>query len=70
MRALALGGDFDTAAKRSADIVRITSAGQYLAWGMANVLVGTVELGRGRFAVAVFCRLDWLRIGHRRRRGQ
>jgi DNA-binding NarL/FixJ family response regulator len=50
VRALALGGDFDTAAKRSADIVRITSAGQYLAWGMANVLVGTVELGRGRFA--------------------
>ena len=50
VRALALGGDFDTAARRSADIVRITSAGQYLAWGMANVLVGTVELGRGRFA--------------------
>ena len=50
VRALTLGGDFDTAAKRSADIVRITSAGQYLAWGMANVLVGTVELGRGRFA--------------------
>ncbi len=50
VRALVLGGDFDTAAKRSADIVRITSAGQYLAWGMANVLVGTVELGRGRFA--------------------
>ena len=32
---------------------RITSAGQYLAWGMANVLVGTVELGRGRFADTV-----------------
>ena len=53
VRALVLGGDFDTAAKRSADIVRITSAGQYLAWGMANVLVGTVELGRGRFADTV-----------------
>jgi DNA-binding NarL/FixJ family response regulator len=50
VRALTLGGDFDTAARRSADIVRITSAGQYLAWGMANVLVGTVELGRGHFA--------------------
>jgi ATP/maltotriose-dependent transcriptional regulator MalT len=48
-----LSGDFDIAAKRSADIVRITSAGQYLAWGMANVLVGTVELGRGRFADTV-----------------
>ena len=53
VRALVLGGDFDTAAQRSADIVRITSAGQYLAWGMANVLVGTVELGRGRFADTV-----------------
>ena len=53
VRALVLSGDFDTAAKRSADIVRITSAGQYLAWGMANVLVGTVELGRGRFADTV-----------------
>ncbi len=53
VRALVLRGDFDTAAKRSADIVRITSAGQYLAWGMANVLVGTVELGRGRFADTV-----------------
>jgi DNA-binding NarL/FixJ family response regulator len=50
VRALVLSGDFDTAARRSADIVRITSAGQYLAWGMANVLVGTVELARGRFA--------------------
>ncbi|WNG93754.1 LuxR family transcriptional regulator [Mycobacterium sp. ITM-2016-00318] len=53
VRALALGGEFDCAAKRSADIVRITSAGQYLAWGMANVLVGTVELSRGRFADTV-----------------
>jgi DNA-binding CsgD family transcriptional regulator len=53
VRALTLGGEFDIAAKRSADIVRITSAGQYLAWGMANVLVGTVELGRGRFADTV-----------------
>ena len=53
VRALVLRGDFDIAAKRSADIVRITSAGQYLAWGMANVLVGTVELGRGRFADTV-----------------
>ena len=53
VRALTLGGDFETAAKRSADIVRITSAGQYLAWGMANVLVGTVELARGQFAETV-----------------
>jgi DNA-binding NarL/FixJ family response regulator len=53
VRALTLGGDFDTAAKVSADIVRITSAGQYLAWGMANVLEGTVELARGHFADTV-----------------
>jgi DNA-binding CsgD family transcriptional regulator len=49
VRALAMEGEFDSAAARSADIVRISSAGQYLAWGMANVLVGTVELARGRF---------------------
>jgi DNA-binding CsgD family transcriptional regulator len=53
VRALTLGGDFNTAAKVSNDIVRITSAGQYLAWGMANVLEGTVELARGHFADTV-----------------
>jgi DNA-binding CsgD family transcriptional regulator len=53
VRALALAGDFDTAAQRSADIVRITSAGQYLAWGMANVLVGTIGVARGLFADTV-----------------
>jgi DNA-binding NarL/FixJ family response regulator len=53
VRALTLGGDFVTAAQRSADIIRITSAGQYLAWGMANVLEGTVELACGRFAETV-----------------
>ena len=49
VRALALAGEFDSAEKRSADILRISSAGQYLAWGMANVLSGTIELARGRF---------------------
>ena len=53
VRALALAGDFDAAAQRSADIVRISSAGQYLAWGMANVLVGTVGVARGLFADTV-----------------
>ena len=53
VRALALAGDFGTAAQRSADIVSITSAGQYLAWGMANVLVGTVGVARGLFADTV-----------------
>ena len=47
VRALALAGEFDCAEKRSADIVRISSADQYLAWGMANVLIGTIELARG-----------------------
>ncbi len=53
VRALTLAGDFETAAQRSADIGRITSAGQYLAWGMANVLVGTVGVARGLFADTV-----------------
>lgn len=53
VRALVLSGEFDIAAQRSADIVRITSAGQYLAWGMANVLVGTVGVARGLFADTV-----------------
>jgi len=52
IRALTLAGDFDTAEARSSDIVQISSPGQYLAWGMANVLVGTVEVARGRFAAA------------------
>jgi DNA-binding NarL/FixJ family response regulator len=53
IRALTLAGDFDTAEARSGDIVQISSPGQYLAWGMANVLVGTVEVARGRFAAAL-----------------
>ena len=53
VRALVLAGDFDTAAQRSADIIRVTASGQYLAWGMANELVGTVELARGHFADTV-----------------
>lgn len=53
IRALTLAGDFDTAEARSGDIVQISSPGQYLAWGMANVLVGTVEVARGQFAAAL-----------------
>jgi DNA-binding NarL/FixJ family response regulator len=53
VRALALAGEFDAAAKRSAGIMEISSAGQYLAWGLANVLVGTVDLARGHFAETV-----------------
>jgi DNA-binding CsgD family transcriptional regulator len=53
VRALALAGDFDAATRRSTDMIRITSSGQYLAWGMANVLAGTVGLARGNFADTV-----------------
>ncbi|MGH3560780.1 MAG: helix-turn-helix transcriptional regulator, partial [Mycobacterium sp.] len=53
IRALVVTGDFETAEKRSTDIIRISSPGQYLAWGMANVLAGTVEVARARFLDAV-----------------
>jgi len=53
VRALTLAGDFKTAEARSSDIVQISSPGQYLAWGMANVLAGTVEVAQGRFAAAL-----------------
>jgi DNA-binding CsgD family transcriptional regulator len=53
IRALVVAGDFDSADKRSADIVQISEPGQYLAWGMANVLGGTVDVARGRFPAAV-----------------
>jgi DNA-binding NarL/FixJ family response regulator len=53
VRALALAGEFAAAEKQSAGFVQISSAGQYLAWSMANVLVGTVDLARGRFADTV-----------------
>jgi DNA-binding NarL/FixJ family response regulator len=53
VRALALAGEFAAAAKRSAGFVHISSAGQYLAWSMANVLVGTVDFACGRFADTV-----------------
>jgi len=49
VRALVLAGEFDMASSRSADMMRITSSGQYLAWGMANVLAGTIGLARGEF---------------------
>jgi DNA-binding NarL/FixJ family response regulator len=52
IRALTLIGDFEEAEARSGHIGQISSPGQYLAWGMANVLVGTVEVARGRFGAA------------------
>jgi DNA-binding NarL/FixJ family response regulator len=53
IQALVIAGDFEAAEARSAHIVRISSPGQYLAWGLANVLAGTVEVARGRFPDAV-----------------
>src|SRR6185312_1804071 len=46
---LVLAGDFDTAEKLAADIVQISSPGQYLAWAMVNQLASMVEVARGRF---------------------
>lgn len=63
IRALVLAGDFAAAEARSADIVRIASTGQHEAWAIANVLVGTVEVGRGQLRAAV---ARWrTRPGHR-----
>jgi DNA-binding CsgD family transcriptional regulator len=53
VRALTLAGDFDAAQACSGDIVRITSPSQYRARAMANVLAGTVEMGRGQLRVAM-----------------
>jgi DNA-binding CsgD family transcriptional regulator len=50
---LVLAGEFDAAEKRSADIVCISSPGQYLAWAMVNQLASMVEVARGRFPDAV-----------------
>lgn len=52
VRALVLAGDFAAAQRLSGDIVRITSPGQYRARAMANVLAGTVEVGRGQLRAA------------------
>lgn len=52
VRALTLAGDFDTAAARSGDLVRITSPSQFRARAMAQILSATVEVGRGHLATA------------------
>ena len=50
---LVLAGEFAAAEKRAADLVCISSPGQYLAWAMVNQLASMVEVGRGRFPDAV-----------------
>ena len=52
VRALVLMGDFDAAEKRSADTVQFSSSSQYLGWGLANILAGTVDVARGHFVAA------------------
>ena len=52
VRALVLMGDFDAAEKRCADTVQISSPSQYLGWGLANMLAGSVDLARGNFVAA------------------
>ncbi|BBX46864.1 LuxR C-terminal-related transcriptional regulator [Mycobacterium cookii] len=52
IRALTLAGEFDDAEARSGHIGQISSPGQYLAWGMSNILLGAVEVARGRFDLA------------------
>jgi DNA-binding NarL/FixJ family response regulator len=51
--ALTVAGEFASAEKRSADIVRVSSAGQYLAWGLANILRALVDVERGNFPATV-----------------
>jgi DNA-binding CsgD family transcriptional regulator len=52
VRALVLMGEFDAAEKRYFDIVQFSSASQYLGWGLANILAGTVDLARGHSVTA------------------
>jgi hypothetical protein len=57
VRALVLLGEFDEAEMRSADSMQISSPGQYLRWGLTNMLAGTVDLARGQFG-AVASRME------------
>ncbi|MDV7243568.1 MULTISPECIES: helix-turn-helix transcriptional regulator [Rhodococcus] len=50
--ALTMTGQFDRAQRRAEQYLAFASSGRYLAWGLANILVGTVELVRGRFTAA------------------
>jgi DNA-binding NarL/FixJ family response regulator len=53
VRALTLLGEYDAAAHQSACEMHVSSAEQYLAWGITNLLAGTVDLARGRFGHTV-----------------
>ncbi len=51
--ALTLTGEFGQALDRANELSEFSSAGQYLAWGMASSLHGTVAVAQGRFGAAV-----------------
>ncbi|WP_261870411.1 helix-turn-helix transcriptional regulator [Mycobacterium marinum] len=53
VQSLLLQGDFDAAEELSAAMVQVALPGQYLAWGLANVMAGMVGHARGRFADVV-----------------
>ncbi len=50
--ALTLTGQFAAAQRQAEEYLSLASSGRYVAWGLANILVGTVELARGRFTDA------------------
>ena len=53
IQALAYTGEIEAARRRAQEYFAFSSTGQYLAWALANTLVGTVEVASGRFDVAV-----------------
>lgn len=50
---LVFAGSFDEAEQRSSHAAQKSAPGQSLGWAMVNVLIGTVEVARGRFRAAV-----------------
>jgi DNA-binding NarL/FixJ family response regulator len=51
--ALTLTGNLDEARKRADEYYGYSSAGEYLAFGMSNILTGTVDVAEGRFPDAI-----------------
>ncbi len=50
---LTLTGRFDTAEQRAGRYLEFSTAGQFLGWALANIVMGTVDLARGRLQEAV-----------------
>ncbi|MBD0322246.1 MAG: helix-turn-helix transcriptional regulator, partial [Aldersonia sp.] len=53
IHALTLTGDLDTARTRAQRYFEFSSSGQYVAWALANTLMGTADVAQGRFGDAV-----------------